>query len=114
MISKTQKKWKPEELVSISANHSPYFEPGKGWHYSNTNTILLGMIIEKLTGNSLDSEIKKRIIDKLGLTETEFPLNSLISGFHPRGYNDDDGLFTEPLEDVTEKYDPSWAWAAGA
>jgi len=72
------------------------------------------MIIEKLTGNSLADEIKTRIIDKLGLKETDFPSDPVLTGFHPRGYDEDDATFLEPLDDVTEKYDPSWGWAAGA
>ncbi len=114
MKANPKKKWKPLELVEMGTKFNAYFEPGKGWHYSNTNTVLLGMIIEKLTGNTLENEIKKRIIDKLGLAETEFPAGPQITGYHPHGYGEDDGVFIEPLDDVTEKYDPSWGWAAGA
>jgi D-alanyl-D-alanine carboxypeptidase len=114
MNAHPRKKWKPEELVNVSIRNPVYFEPGKGYHYSNTNTTLLGMIIEKLTGNSLGSEIKTRIIDKLGLTDTEFPSDADFTGFHSEGYNEDDSKFIEPLTDVTVKHDPSWAWAAGA
>lgn len=114
MKENPKRKWKPEELVAVSLKNPVYFEPGKGWHYSNTNTVMLGMIIEKITGNSLSSEIKKRISDKLGLKETEFAENPEISGFHPQGYGEDDGTWVYPLVDVTTKYDPSWGWAAGA
>jgi D-alanyl-D-alanine carboxypeptidase len=114
MNNHPRKKWKPQELVDISIKNPVYFEPGKGYHYSNTNTMLLGMIIEKLTGNTLAGEIKIRIIDKLGLTETEFPSDAEFTGYHPEGYNEDDSKFLEPLTDVTTKYDPSWAGAAGA
>jgi D-alanyl-D-alanine carboxypeptidase len=108
------KKWKPKELVEIAIKKPVYFEPGKGFHYSNTNTILLGMIIEKLTGNTLATEMRKRIIDKLVLSETEFPISSEFTGIHSHGYNEDDSKFLEPLTDVTTKHDPSWAWSAGA
>ncbi len=114
MASNPRKKWKPQELVDIALRNAVYFEPGKGFHYSNTNTVLLGMIIEKITGNTLAYEIKSRIIDKLGLTESEFPSGAEFTGYHPRGYNEDDSKFLEPLTDVTEKFDPSWGWAAGA
>lgn len=114
MQANPRKKWKPEELINFSVKYGTYFEPGKGWHYSNTNTVMLGLIIEKLTGNSLAAEIKTRIIDKLGMKETDFPGVAEISGFHPEGYGEDDSKWIYPLVDVTEKYDPSWAWAAGA
>jgi D-alanyl-D-alanine carboxypeptidase len=110
----SRKKWKPEELVEISTRNGTDFEPGKGWHYSNTNTVLIGMIIEKITGNSLEEEIRRRIIDKLNLNETELPVEPELIGKYPRGYNEDDTTLTEPLTDLTIKYDPSWAWAAGA
>lgn len=108
------RKWKPEELVDIAVKKEPYFLPGLGWHYSNTNTVLIGMIIEKLTGHTLDSEIKFRIIEKLGLKNTDFATETEISGYHPMGYGEDDASFVYPWVDVTTKYDPSWAWAAGA
>ncbi len=50
MLGDTKRLWTPRELVNVGLAHPPYFEPGKGWHYSNTNTVLLGMIIEKVTG----------------------------------------------------------------
>lgn len=108
------RKYKPRELVDMGLRDSVYFPPGTGFHYSNTNTVLAGMLIEQLTKNTLEEEIKTRIIDKLGLTQTTFPSEPEIPGFHPRGYNEDEDKFIEPLTDVTIKYDPSWAWAAGA
>lgn len=114
MKQSPNRKWKPEELVEIGVKNEPYFLPGAGWHYSNTNTVLLGMIIEKLSGHSLATEIKIKIIDKLGLKNTDFPVEAEITGYHPMGYGEDETMFLLPLSDVTEKYDPSWAWAAGA
>jgi len=114
MKANPKRKWKPEELVEVSVLNGTYFEPGKGWHYSNTNTTLLGMIIEKITGNSLPHEIKTRITDKLGMKNTDFAEIPEIWGSHPEGYGEDDGSWVYPLVDVTTKYDPSWGWAAGA
>jgi D-alanyl-D-alanine carboxypeptidase len=114
MLADPKRKWKPEELIDVSLKNKVYFEPGKGWHYSNTNTTMIGLIIEKITGNTLPAEIKKRIIDKLGLKQTDFAEVPEISGSYPRGYGEDDATWVYPLVDVTTKYDPSWAWAAGA
>jgi D-alanyl-D-alanine carboxypeptidase len=47
------KVWSSEELVNLAVAHAPYFPPGTGWHYSNTNTIILGMIINKITGKEV-------------------------------------------------------------
>ena len=47
-----QKVWQPEALVARGLAEEPQFPPGDGYHYSNTNTVLLGMIIERITGHS--------------------------------------------------------------
>jgi D-alanyl-D-alanine carboxypeptidase len=114
MLADPKRKWKPEELLEVSLRNKVYFEPGKGWHYSNTNTVLLGLIIEKLTGKTLPVAIRERITDKLGMKETDFAEIPDLWGYFPRGYGEDDGTWVYPLVDVTGKYDPSWAWAAGA
>jgi D-alanyl-D-alanine carboxypeptidase len=57
--------WTPEEVLTYI--RKPYFEPGEGWHYSNTNYLLLGMIIEKATGSSLSAEFRSRFWDPLGI-----------------------------------------------
>jgi len=88
------------------------FAPGEGWEYCNTNYILLGMIIEQVTGNKIAHEYQSRIIDKLGLENTSFPDNRDITGEHGHGYMTD-GESGE-LEDITSTFDPSLAWAAGA
>jgi D-alanyl-D-alanine carboxypeptidase len=106
------KKWTSEDCIAIALKNAPYFAPGKGYHYSNTNTIMIGMIIEKLTGNSLSSEINKRIITPLGLKNTVVPTDRYIPGDYSHGYNSGDSLVL-PYDDNTIKYDPSWAGAAG-
>lgn len=114
MLANPKRKWKPEELIAVSLRNPVYFEPGKGWHYSNTNTTMLGIIIEKITGNTLPNEIKTRIVDKLQMRQTDFAEVPELWGSYPRGYGEDDATWVYPLVDVTTKYDPSWAWAAGA
>jgi len=112
LVTNPTKVWTPEETVAIGFSRDYYFSPGTGSHYSNTNTFLLGMIIEKLTGNSLEYEIENRIIKPLQLNNTGFLTSGLeLPGTHGRGYYD--GVYVEN-EDMTEHYDVSWAWAAGS
>jgi len=61
--------WTRGELLK-SFLRKPTFKPGAGWGYSSTNYILLGMIIEKITGNPVSSELRDRILNPLGLTNT--------------------------------------------
>ncbi len=114
------KHWTPQDLLAIGLARPPYFAPGTGYHYSNTNTILLGLVIEKVTGHPLAEEIRHRVIERLGLRDTSFPAGAMIPAPYAHGYmyGTTEGLFTypkppaAPLRDVTG-LDPSYAWAAG-
>jgi D-alanyl-D-alanine carboxypeptidase len=61
------KTWQPQQLVDLALRLGP---PVHGWLYSNTNYILLGMIIQKVTGQSPVTEISRRILVPLGLRGT--------------------------------------------
>ncbi|MBL1073404.1 beta-lactamase family protein [Nocardia sp. 2] len=101
----------PEELVAIAMRMPPQYEPGARAVYTNTNYILLGMLIEKVTGRPLTEEITTRILEPLHLRDTYFPAadDTGIRGPHPAGYQQIDGKRT----DFTES-NVSWAGAAGA
>jgi D-alanyl-D-alanine carboxypeptidase len=127
-----QKVWEPRELIEIGFQHPPDFSPGEGFHYSNTNTVLLGMITEQLTGQPLEQEFQDRIFVPLGMSNSLLPERSsaVIPDPHPRGYmyqTNVESLNTSELQgeeaeqadesagepnDVTDA-NPSWAWAAG-
>lgn len=64
------KTWTPEERLAYLFDEKPPFEAGKGWDYSDTNYIVLGMIIEKVTGKKFFNEANKRFIKKLKLSDT--------------------------------------------
>ena len=81
--------WTSKQLVDISTAHGVVAPPGQGYDYNNTNYVLLGMIIEKLTGNTAGTEIKSRIIDKLGLQSTSFPTTAEIPVPFMHGYMPD-------------------------
>ena len=94
----------PQQLVDIALRLGP---PVHGWLYSDTNYILLGMIIQKVTGRSPVTEISRRILVPLGLHDTSFPLTSTqIPAPYAHGYYG-------PI-DVTNAINPSNPWTAGA
>jgi D-alanyl-D-alanine carboxypeptidase len=66
--------WTQQQLVSYAVSHPPYFAPGEPgrWHYSNTNYVLLGMVVEHATGTSVGQQVRWRILDPLGLHNTSF------------------------------------------
>lgn len=101
----------PAELVRNALTMPPNFEPGARSVYTNTNYLLLGMLIERVTGRPVADEIGQRIIEPLGLRDTYFPGagETGIRTPHPIGYQVVDGKRI----DYTDQ-DPSWAGAAGA
>ncbi|HDR7870994.1 MULTISPECIES: serine hydrolase domain-containing protein [Bacillus] len=108
----TKKSYRAEELVKMGISMPPNFAPGKSWSYSNTGYVLLGILIETVTGNSYAEEIENRIIEPLELSNTFLPGNSsVIPGTkHARGYIQLDEA-SEP-KDVTY-YNPSMGSSAG-
>ncbi|WP_433165068.1 serine hydrolase domain-containing protein [Kribbella sp. CA-247076] len=80
--------WTADEFIQRAVAQPPVHEtPGKVFDYSNTNYILLGEIIEKITGETYADEIERRLIKPLHLRGTEMPGTSpRIRGPHPRGY----------------------------
>jgi D-alanyl-D-alanine carboxypeptidase len=101
------KVWTPRQLVSVAEANPVYFEPGKGWHYSNTNYILLGMIAEGAGKAKIGALVRARVLTKAGLTSTFFDGEEPVAGTMAPGQG-------TTGEDVTKFADPSWAWAAGA
>jgi D-alanyl-D-alanine carboxypeptidase len=64
------REWSPEERLSYILDSPPPFAAGAGWEYSDTNYIVLGMIIERLTGRTYYAELRRRLLDPLGLRNT--------------------------------------------
>ena len=102
----------PRDLLDTALGKPAAFEPGTQWAYTNTNYVVLGMLVERVSQRPVGEQIDQRIIKKLGLSHTYFPApgDRSIKGTHPQGYH----LSAEgKLGDMTEM-DPAWAWAAGA
>ncbi|MCX4653834.1 beta-lactamase family protein [Streptomyces microflavus] len=102
----------PRELLATALRHPADFDPGKSWKYSNTNYVLAGLIVQKVTARPLADEIDRRVIKRIGLRHTYFPApgDASIREPHPHGYYQESTQ--TPLRDITEM-DPSWGWAAG-
>ena len=103
--------WQPMELANIAFSHAPYFKPGEAWHACDTNFILLGMIIEKITSEPIRDILKTKVIDKIGFKNTVFATGPFISGDYSRGYLGEKNIIVP--QDIT-LLDPSVMWASGA
>ncbi|MBQ0988075.1 beta-lactamase family protein [Streptomyces sp. F63] len=106
----------PRELVRAALRHRPYFAPGSGYRYSNTDYILLGLVVERVTGRPYARAVEDRIIRPLGLSGTSFPgTRHGLPRPHGRAYSAaaaPGGSGSGALVDVTE-LNPSTAGAAG-
>jgi D-alanyl-D-alanine carboxypeptidase len=127
------KAWQPEEMLAIGLRYPPYFAPDQGYTYSNTNTVLLGLIAEQIDGKPLETIFRDRIFTPLGLTRTWLPARdeNLLPEPRSKGYMFTDNVITLATNAIppdlqfdakagtflpNEQTDvnPSWGWAAGA
>lgn len=103
----------PRELVRLGlaapATGTPGAQPGS---YSNTNYVLAGLILEKVTGQKASTYLTRHVIDRAGLRHTSFPRTPYIKGPHARMYESFYGLIDPPRD--YSVYDMSWASTAGA
>ncbi|MFB2598979.1 serine hydrolase domain-containing protein [Herbiconiux sp. P17] len=127
-----QKAWTPDELLAIAFSHPANAGPGVEFEYSNTNIVLLGVVIEQLTGMTASEAFEERIFAPLGLEHSLLPLpdDPAIPDPHAQGYQFGTNVETidsyavpaaelpaaldgtlEPLDQTAAN--PSWAWTAG-
>jgi D-alanyl-D-alanine carboxypeptidase len=116
-ITDQPRAWTPDELIEPCNVRDLEFEPGSDVRYSNTNYIVLGKVIETLTGETLADVLASRIFEPLGLQHTSLPTTPELPEPYSRGYVDAKvlrGVITteEPTIDFTGLH-PSVAWAAG-
>ena len=74
-------------LVKDGLSHAPVSAPGAAFNYSNTNFDILGMLIEKVTGQSYGQAISSLILTPLGLTETSYPQVTTLPSPYVHGYS---------------------------
>ncbi|MCX5013393.1 beta-lactamase family protein [Streptomyces sp. NBC_00555] len=100
----------PQQLLDYSFKHPVQFEPDADWQYSNTNLILLGLVVEKVGGKPIQEFIRQEVLEPAGLRQTVFPTDAHFPDPHPQGYTND----TTGKVVIATDWNPSWAWAAGA
>lgn len=114
----------PEQLVDFARTQPALFPAGSDYHYSNTNTVLLGMVIEKVTGRPVAEVFRSNLLEPLGLSGTSFAGQSPdLPEPHLEGITDQPGEGFEalgipvppggPIRDATN-WNPSWEFTAGA
>src|SRR5687768_14348089 len=115
LTANPEKVWKPAELLAYLLDEKPPFEAGKGWDYSDTNYIVLGMIIEKVTGRKFYDEANKRLVKKLKLSDTipqdSREIKGLVQGY--AGANNPFGGKDEMITGGKFAINPQFEWTGG-
>lgn len=104
-----ERHWTPRELVDIGFSKPPLFSPGTSFDYSNTNTALLGMVVEAVSGTPLDVFVADRIVKPMNLSNTTVPVDAAMPAPFAHGYAPGP---QGPVVDATF-WDPSWGFGAG-
>lgn len=113
------RKWTPEELIQIGVSAPMMFEPGTNWGYCHTNYVILGRVIEKITGMSLANAMQRYVIGMMGLRQTRSIDSPQIPEpvLHTFSSERREGLGIKPGAPFYEEstfWDPSWTTAQGA
>lgn len=103
------KHWTPEELVGVSLDQDPWYEPGRSWSYSHANFVLLGAALEKITHTRLDELLQQKLLGPLGLTGTTNSFTPDIPTPVLHAFTSDRGTYEE-----STFWNPSWTTAPGA
>lgn len=99
----------PQQLLDIAFAHPPNFAPGADYEYSNTNTLLLALVVERVTGVPFADYLQHNIFALVGLTQTSYPSNGAMPAPFAHGYTPaPDGRTLDATF-----WNPSWADAAG-
>ncbi len=101
----------PQKVLNWVTSDPLEFKPGSTYKYSNTDNIVIGLIVESLTGASYGNALQKIVFGPAGLTQTSFPVKAALPQPFIHGYFAAPG---EQPEDVSTMLSPSGAWASGA
>ncbi|WP_035804887.1 serine hydrolase domain-containing protein [Kitasatospora mediocidica] len=111
LLSDPTRPFTPQELLAYAFKHDNVFPPGADFQYSNTNYILLGLVVEKITGKPLAEVIHHDVTGPSDMRRTLFPQGAEFPKPHAHGYTNQ--TLTGEVADTTH-WNPSWGWAAGA
>lgn len=115
LTANPMKSWTPEERLAYLFDAKPPFEAGKGWDYSDTNYIVLGMVIEKVTGKKFYDEAERRLIKPLKLKhtipQTGPEMKGVVQGY--AGANNPFGGKDAMIENGKFVVNPQLEWTGG-
>jgi len=101
----------PEELLSFVEDDPLNFEPGTSYEYSNSDNIVVGLMVQAATGEPYEQQLQKQVLGPLGLMKTSLPRGANLRKPFIHGYDNDPSQ--NPPEDISEVLASGWFWAAG-
>src|SRR5215211_2937488 len=101
----------PEELLSLMEEVDLLFDPGSEYHYSNSDNIVVALMVEAATGKSYEDQLREQVYRPLGLKKTSLPRGTNLRKPFIHGYSNDPAQ--DPPEDVSELVAAGWSWASG-
>ena len=120
LFADPEQTWVPQEMVDIGIADtkagcgeypSACFPAGTSWFYSNTNTVILGQIIEHVTGQSYGDVLKEMVLDRLGLDNTVHPTTNALPAPFAHGYTVQGSPDDTPYDATF--WNPTWGFAVG-
>jgi CubicO group peptidase (beta-lactamase class C family) len=113
------KAWTTEDQLALAIDKPLWYEPGTNWDYAHTNYVILGLVLEEVTGKSLEDALQEKVLDPLGLENTKASLTAEIPEPALHAYSSERRSFfnipagTSFYEDSTN-WNPSWTISQGA
>jgi CubicO group peptidase (beta-lactamase class C family) len=101
--------WTPDELIGIGLGRPMACEPGACWSYAHINFVILGEVLEKVTGRPLDALIREGILGPLALADTRSDVTAIIPEPALHAFDAERGRYEE-----STFWSPSWTLAHGA
>jgi len=113
------RRWTTHELLDFAVNRPLLYEPGTNWNYAHTNYVLLGLALEKATGQEMSNLLSDKVLRPLGLTNTVNSLTPEIPSPVLHAFSSERRAFlkipaTTPFYEETTFWDPSWTITHGA
>jgi D-alanyl-D-alanine carboxypeptidase len=111
LVAHPHKRWRPRQLLRFVVDKPLTFAPpGSSYHYSNTDNLVVGLMVHAATNSSYKHQLRARVLRRLGLGETSLPDGFDLPRPLVHGYDIDP---PHPPEDITRLFSMSSAWASG-
>ena len=101
----------PRKLISYVEDKKQRFKSGSKYHYSNTDNAVVGIMVERATGRTYESQLREQVYGPLGLKQTTLPAGPNLRAPYIHGYDNDPN--ERPPDDISELVAAGWAWASG-